>query len=509
MAPPPLRLAVAAAAAISVLLPATASASPQQARSSAAFVDSIGVNIHSSFGNTPYDDHARVLATLKDLGVRNVRDGLFTPAGAPSVIARQKQFRANLADAGIRSELIMGSPGENAAAYVNSIKDEGPRVLSGIEGPNEWDISGRAAWASEVRTYQQQLYAAAKAQPGLSGVPVLGPSLANNDRADTLGNVGAWTDQANLHLYPGGRAPGTFDDGLATIAQKVSGGEPAVITETGYHNAMYQPGGHAPTSEAATATYMQRLFLDNFRRGITRTFGYELINAHNDPVKMSANYNFGLLRNDWSAKPVYGALKNLIALTDPQAADTAAGSLDYSLSGNSGVQQVLLRRNDGAFALVLWQTAPVWDAYGRREIGVAPKTVKVSVAAPADIATGRPQAGTGLTAVASGTTSASVSVPGGDALVVVIRPTGAPAPPPVEDGVTDKAPTAPVPPAPSTPAQAPTSAPRLTLQQQWDQAMRNLKRRLGLRTAEKQAQAKKAKARAKAKAKAKKRSKKR
>ncbi len=501
MAPPPLRLAVAAAAAISVLVPATASASPQPARSSAAFVDSIGVNIHSSFGNTPYDDHARVLATLKDLGVRNVRDGLFTPTGAPSVVTRQKQFRANLANAGIRSELIMGSPGENAAAYVNSIKDEGTRVISGIEGPNEWDNSGRANWASEVRTYQQQLYTAAKAQPGLSGVPVLGPSLAYNDRADTLGNVGAWTDQANLHLYPGGRAPGTFDDGLSSLAQKVSGGEPAVITETGYHNAMYQPGGHAPTSEAATATYTQRMFLDNFRRGIPRTFAYELINTFNDPVKMSANYNFGLLRNDWSPKPVYGALKNLIALTDPQTADTAAGALEYSLSGNSGVQQVLLRRNDGAFALVLWQTAPVWDAYGRREIGVAPKTVKVSLAAPADVSTGRPQAGTGLTAVANGATSASVSVPGGDALVVVIRPTGAPAPPPADGGVTDKAPTTPVTPAPTPPAPAPTAKP--TLQQQWQQALANLKRRLGLRTAEKQAAAKKAKARAKAKAKAK------
>lgn len=475
---PRLTLLAAAAAATVLTFPAAATAAPQQARSAASFVDSIGINIHSSFGNTPYNDHDRVLATLRDLGIRHVRDGLFTPTGAASVLTRQKAFRASLAQHGIKTQAIMGFPGENPAQYVDTVKAEGLSTLSGIEGPNEWDNSGRANWAGEVRAYQQALHAATKAAPGMAGVPVLGPSLAHGHRAPTMGDVSAWTDYVNIHAYPGGRAPGTFDDEIATITSHVGPGQTPIVTETGYHNGMMQYGGHAATSEAATATYLPRLFLDNYRRGIPRTFAYELINTHHDPTGMFSNYHFGLLRHDWSEKPVASTVRNLIRLVDPQPADVPGGTLDYALEGaSSGVAQVLLRRADGSFAVVIWQTAQIWNRDLRRSVSVPARTVKLRTAAPADVSVGRVAQGSTASPVAQSTTATDVTIPGDDTVVVVVRPTGAPGTPLPEPAPPSGGDTV----APAPPP-APAPAPRKTVQQLWEEAMRNLARSLGLRS---------------------------
>ena len=275
-------------------------------------------------------------------------------------------------------------------------------------------------------------------------------------------------------------APGTFDDQLEAYGRDVSGGQPIVVTETGYHNAMLQYGGHPATSEAATAVYLPRLFLDNFRRGIRRTYAYELVNTYRDTYKVHPDSNFGLLDADWKPKPAYATVRNLMRLVDPQAADAPAGSLDYELQSASGVQQVLLRRADGSFALVLWQTAPVWDAYGRRALTVAPRTVGLRLAAPADVSVGRVSVGTQLTAAATGAVQTSVTVPGDDTVVVVIRPTGAPAPPTQPPVVTDTDGTTPTTPTtPTTTTTTTTTSPSVT--EQWRRAMENLRRQLGLR----------------------------
>ncbi|MBJ7332788.1 MAG: hypothetical protein JHC95_23030, partial [Solirubrobacteraceae bacterium] len=418
--------------AIALAAPAVASAEVRPAKGSGAFVDSIGVNIHSSFGsNTPYYDHPKVLNALKSVGIRHVRDGLMTPNAPATVQNRQRQFRSDLAAAGIKSTLLMGDPNADAVAHVAAIKDEGSRTIAGLEGSNEWDLHGGATWAADVRAYQRKLFEAVRAQPSLNDVPVLGPSMGHSENAAQLGNVGAYTNFANMHLYPGGRAPGSFDDKAALLAYVVSGGQPGIVTETGYHNAVNQwTGGHAPTSERATAIYLPRLFLDNFRRGIARTFSYELLNTYSDTSKTYLEAHFGLFRGDYSEKPAAASLRNLIKLADGGEASDPGGSLDYTLAGNlSGVQQVLLRRKDGSYALALWQTASVWDATYKRELYPAARPVKLTLAAPADVSTGRPGVGTALTAGPANTTTADLSVPGDDVLMVVIRPTGAPVTP--------------------------------------------------------------------------------
>jgi hypothetical protein len=48
---------------------------PTTARPAHAFVESVGVNIHVTYTDTPYAAHERVLQALRDTGVRHVRDG--------------------------------------------------------------------------------------------------------------------------------------------------------------------------------------------------------------------------------------------------------------------------------------------------------------------------------------------------------------------------------------------------------------------------------------------------
>lgn len=472
----------------SLVLSAPASAAPETARPTHAFVDTVGVNIHSSYNTTPYDKHDQVLAALRDLGIRHVRDNFMPPTESAARQTRQRAFRKALAEHGIRTTVLLGEPGEDPAAYIASARLDEPGVIAALEGPNEHDLSKRANWVAEVRDYQQRLFAAAKADPKVRDLPLLGPSVGNPNNAAAFGDVSAWSDRANIHAYPGGKAPGTFTDVVGSQTASLFGGKTAVVTETGYHNAGSVWGGHPYVPESVSATYLPKLFLDNFRRGIERTFSYELVNTYSDPQGWNPEAHFGLLRQDFSMKPAAERMRNLMRLVDPAATAGAPAALDYTLQGDvTGVERVLLRRADGTFVLAIWQKARVYDEYARREIGVSSRALTLRTAAPMAVAVGRTAQGPDATPAAASTQATSLTIPGDDVVVVQLRPTGGPA-----------APTAPVAPPPATggggdqvqpeipvqqqPTPAPAPAPRPSVQEQWRRAIANLKRRLGLRT---------------------------
>ncbi|WP_353865806.1 hypothetical protein [Svornostia abyssi] len=374
----------------SLVLSAPASAATETARTTNAFVDTVGVNIHSSYNTTPYDKHDQVLAALRDLGIRHVRDNFMPPTESAARQTRQRAFRKALAEHGIRTTVLLGEPGEDPAAYIASARLDEPGVIAALEGPNEHDLSKRPNWVAEVRDYQQRLFAAAKADPKVRDLPLLGPSVGNPNNAAAFGDVSAWSDRANIHAYPGGKAPGTFTDVVGSQAASLFGGKTAVVTETGYHNAGSTWGGHPYVPEAVSATYLPKLFLDNFRRGIERTFSYELVNTYSDPQGWNPEAHFGLLRQDFSMKPAAERMRNLLRLVDPAATAGAPAALDYTLQGDvTGVERVLLRRADGTFVLAIWQKARVYDEYARREIGVPARALTLRTAAPMAVAVGR------------------------------------------------------------------------------------------------------------------------
>jgi hypothetical protein len=359
-----------------VLAPAATASDAHVASGADTFVESIGVNTHTLYNYTAYDNFEAVKARLAELGVRHIREDL--------ALERPDQYeRLNeLAAMGIKSTLILGDPSKGASGLeemISIVKTNLGGAVDAVEGPNEFDMRGGPNWAAELREYQQNLYGAIKADPSLAALPVIGPSIVHRTNQEALGEISGMLDYGNIHSYPDGEPPESNLSSQLGRAAANSGAKPVVATETGYHTALNWDGEHRPVSEEAMATYIPRLFLDYFSRGIPRTFSYELVNEQPDPANAERESNFGLLRNDFSPKPAFDALRNTIAiLADPGPA-FAPESVDYSVGGSrADLHQVLLQKRDGSFYLALWRATSVWDASAKAALDPPAEAVTLS-----------------------------------------------------------------------------------------------------------------------------------
>jgi hypothetical protein len=358
----------------------TAWAAP--ARPADDFVESVGVNVHLSYdSSSPYRNYPMVEQKLSELGVRYIRDGIHP--GQPF----QYQELRRLADRGIRTDVIVGDPLQRwgigpLPTQLALIKSQLGGAVASLEAPNEYDNQGDPNWAANLRSYQQQLWTLAKADPALASYPIVGPSFVSRDSQQALGDIRPWTDYGNIHPYPGGDSPDRDSHMDAEMAAPTAsvGSKPLQATETGYHNALNFQGGHKPASEAAAGVYYPRLYLDYFRRGISRTFGYELIDQRPDPGMGDDEARFGLLRNDWSEKPAFVAMRRLIALMSDQGAAFSPTPLDYSIQGGrSSLRQMLFQKRDGTYLLALWNADRIWDPTTRQPITPDPGTVHLTL----------------------------------------------------------------------------------------------------------------------------------
>jgi hypothetical protein len=75
---------------------------------------------------------------------------------------------------------------------------------------------------------------------------------------------------------------------------------------------------------------------------------------------------FGLLRNDFSPKPAYLALRNLIAVVRSSPGAGRSGRLDWDLKSDQRVERVVLVRADGSRVIALWRPVSVWNRDDRR-----------------------------------------------------------------------------------------------------------------------------------------------
>jgi hypothetical protein len=373
----PRKLLLAAAAALAMIVPASASAAAVPARPADSFVDSVGVNTHTYYSDTAYyQQFETVTQRLKELGVRHIRENL--------VPNRTDQYQRlnQLAAQGIKSTLILGEPKDGAAGLsklTSVLSNNLQGSVDAVEGPNEWDLTASGTnWMSSLATYQAQLWSQVKGG-SLAGLPVIGPSLGNTDSIAT--NISGSLEYGNLHSYPNAEPPEWNLDNQLKWATRMSGSKPVMATETGYHNALAYDEGHRPASEAAEAVYMPRLFLEYYRRGIVRTFSYELLDEFSDPGKSDAERNFGLLRYDLSPKPAFTALSNLISICQDPGASFTPGKLDYTISGDQDeMRQVLLQKSDGSYLLALWRAESVWDNDSLRAESAPTGAVKVNFA---------------------------------------------------------------------------------------------------------------------------------
>ncbi len=361
------------------------------ARSARAFTESVGVNTHLGYGDQPYvTAWPTVRDRLVELGVRHIRDTSHRDGTRLTDVVPHMQELGRL---GIKGNLLAGDPamrygGGRIDEHLAWVKKNVLSFTESLEGPNEYNHnSNDPNWQQTLRSYQCQWARKIRADPTLAAKTVIGPSPGGVG-FDNLGDLTSCLDVGNTHPYPGARSPDRTNHGDLSVhiaaAREISGSKPIWFTESGYHNALACVCGHDPVSEAASGTYIPRMFMENFRRGVPRTYAYELIDGRPDPQRTDPESNFGLLRNDGTRKPAFTTLRNLLGIL----ADTgsASGELSYSLQCTAGcsvpLRHVLLRKSTGAYYVVVWPESSAWDARTRTEVHSSPLSAELQVFSP-------------------------------------------------------------------------------------------------------------------------------
>ncbi len=422
----------------------------EEARSAKDFTASAGVNTHLGYSQTIYwRDWPMIRDRLLELGVSHIRDGTF-PVGYPEIIAPTIAARYNeLNAAGIKGNLLVGHEqameATTLAQRLHWIKANVAEFTTSIEGSNEFDTQGaNADRIKSLRAMQCDIYQRVKADPVLMSKPVIGPSSGNFYSDDIwyneIGDLSPCLDKGNLHSYSGADPPHrrlSRDMSVAmSWARTTHGDKPLWATEFGYWNTTGQNG----VSEEAAATYVPRAFMENFRRGIERSQGYELIDLNTGSDQVIDNY--GLLRTDGTRKPAFTALRNLLGIVK----DTrpASGRLGFRIACTANcrdgdpnayptrdgpIRHVLLKHSTGAYYLAVWSESTVWDPATRTDTPKAAQGLRLNLhEAPAKVEIFDPNdATTPLTTDTSGSQTINTVAP--DKLRL-IKITPADAPPP-------------------------------------------------------------------------------
>jgi hypothetical protein len=343
------------------------------------FVNSIGINLHLGYWDTPYGAgyQSIIKPRLLELGVRHARD-VGTVVSDDSWMQSVYGRMQDLAASGIKFDLVM-LPSQGVVNYTelgqwSRLMGFVGNAVESFEGLNEHDLSGRPAWVSETRTFQAALYAAVRHDTRTATLPVLGPSMGHSVNGGLVGTLSTAMDVGNLHPYPGGTLPLTnLASALRSLAP-VDGNHAVIVTETGYHTAVASNTDHPAVSETAMARYVPRLLLDNFAAGITRSYLYEMIDEGTNLA--NREQNFGLLRHDGSPKPAYTALKNLIAVLSDPGGSGFHGVVNVAMGGDTAhVSRLALLKRDGRQYIVLWQDVSSYNLASRTDIVVAPRTI--------------------------------------------------------------------------------------------------------------------------------------
>jgi len=353
----------------------------ETSRPADAFVDAIGVNVHLSYFDTAYSNYAGVIKPrLLEAGIRHLRDG------CPGRTQTEFQNRLNdLGRSGIKAMLICSPRGTNTAADIVPALRQVTDALEAIEGPNETDGAGISyqglKFPEATRAYQDELFAAVRADPQLGKLPVVMTSISDPEKASRLGRLESG-DFANTHCYAGGGPPGFRWNWYMDRCQ-TNLARPVIASETGYHNATNHTDGHwiRGVTEHAAGKYHSRLLAEYFQRGIVRTYLYELLDLKPKPDYSEAN--FGILRWNGEPKPAFTAIKNLIALLRDPGPVFTPGALEYSVTADDQpVRHLLLQKRDGRFYLLLWVNAVSYDVKTKQDLRFEPQPTQVVFAQP-------------------------------------------------------------------------------------------------------------------------------
>ncbi len=350
-----------------------------QARQADQFVDSMGVNVHMESSSLPYSNYTLINEKLGDLGLRHFRDEINDTES--SFVEEIKRIGAlgyslcGLIEGG--NDYPPAGTRLDPSAVAMMIHNLRP-TIEAVEGPNEPD-NASFVYGPNARPYPQgaieesvDLWNIVREHPEISDLPVLGMSEGSAQDFAQLADATHhqpvnFVTFGNMHAYQGGFVG---DSGLAHLyipdAQAWIGSKPLWTTEMGYHNhtGYLSDGEQQGVSQRASAIYLPIAFLSGFSQGVLRTFSYELID---EPDACSAGVpsgecQYGLLNRDFTPKPAFTAVKNLVAiLSERGAPDFQPGSLEVTFSGApQTLRYTLLQKSSGAYYLALWNDVRVY-----------------------------------------------------------------------------------------------------------------------------------------------------
>lgn len=371
------------AATITLLLPSNKIPAQTTAARVNDFVNSIGVCTHIGQG---VDGALQSAAAMAYAGIRCLRDD--------GRSAHIQDWITVYQQCGVRTALLTDHDITSTITMAKQLKAAG--ALLAVEGPNEpnnWPVTYQGKTSSNttslpIAQFQKDLYAAVKAEPALSGIPVFHSSEAGGSEPDNCGlqfltipqSAGTlmpdgtiFADYANTHNYVCGTQNVAMGDNQAWNAADptlnshwdglyVEYGHtwwgagfngythdqlltlPRVTTETGWTT---KGGGSSITQEQQARLFLN-LYLAQFARGWKYTFIYML---RDDPVQ---GY-WGLFNTDYTPKLSGTYLHNFMMILKDTGAIAIAGKLVYSIPGRPAtVHDLLLQKSNGTFELVVW-----------------------------------------------------------------------------------------------------------------------------------------------------------
>jgi hypothetical protein len=217
----------------------------------------------------------------------------------------------------------------------------------------------RAAWAT--------LRSARAAVPRLRSAALVEPSFVRPSSRTLVFGPAPSGGIRNIHPYPNGAPP---EKALARPLDRfgVDPQREAVwATESGYHDALGAGHVFEPVLPQVAARYDVRLLLEYFRRGIRRTYLYELLDERPDPAGTSPEQHYGLVAADGAPKPAFRAVAELLRIVRSRGSGLTA---HVQVEAPGAVHAMALWRRTGSLVLALWPTDSVWDTRLRR--GVVP-----------------------------------------------------------------------------------------------------------------------------------------
>lgn len=364
-----------------------AAADSVQPISTAAFLNSIGINTHLTYlessGDGSYNMSKNGVPNIQTdllyLGITHVRDSF----GYDYNMNRVDKLGA----LGISFDALMGTgPGVVYSSEIANINARAA-IIDAVEGPNEVDNwpaifngqTGIAAAVAEQRTLFSDIHNSSALQGRGHSTPVYDLTVANPASLNGLGNLAPYADYQSVHAYPPQTGPQPWLNNWLRQYSLGAPGLPLVMTECGY-STVPQIGNEGSTSESAQAKYNLMILMEARLSHVSRAYLYELMDGHADPTGKDREQHFGQFRADNTCKPSAVALHNMFAILGATSGSAASSPLSFTLSGMpASAHSLLMEKSNGTYFLALWNERLLWDVTLLKDIEVAPVPVSLDL----------------------------------------------------------------------------------------------------------------------------------